>query len=117
MEETSFVARVADAMYSRDRAANALGIVLEEVRFGYARMRMTVTEAMLNGHDIAHGGYTFLLADTVFAYACNSRNSTNVALACSITFNSAVRAGESLLAVCEERTRSKKTGTYDVTIY
>ena len=80
MEETSFAARVANAMYERDRAAQALGIVVEESRFGYARCRMPVAEAMLNGHDICHGGYPFLLADTAFAYACNSRNDTNVAV-------------------------------------
>jgi len=115
-EDPTFVARVAAAMYARDRAAQALDIVLEEVRTGYARCAMTVREDMLNGHDIAHGGYVFLLADTAFAYACNSRNNVNVALHCSIAFNAPARAGDRLVATCEERTKSNRTGTYDVTV-
>ena len=117
MEEASFAARVAAAMYERDRAAATTGIVLEEVRFGYARCRFTVTESMLNGHDVCHGGFIFLLADTAFAYACNSRNDTHVALACNISFAAAARRDDVLIAEAQERTRSRKTGTYDVTVY
>jgi acyl-CoA thioesterase len=65
---------------------------------------------------VCHGGYVFLLADTAFAYACNSRNDTNVALNCSISFVAATRAGQRLTAVATERARSKKTGTYDVEV-
>jgi len=111
-----FVARVVAAMYARDRVARALAITLEEVRAGYARCAMTVREDMLNGHDIAHGGYVFILADTAFAYACNSRNNVNVALQCSIAFNAPARNGDQLVATCEERTKSNRTGTYDVTV-
>jgi acyl-CoA thioesterase len=117
VDEVSFAARVAAAMFERDRAATHTGIVLEEVRFGYARCRFTVTEAMLNGHDVCHGGFVFMLADTAFAYACNSRNDAHVALACSISFSAAARRDEVLTAVAEERTRSNRTGTYDVTVY
>jgi acyl-CoA thioesterase len=116
MNEPSFAGRVAAAMYERDRASQQNGIELEEVRFGYARCAFTVREEMLNGHDVCHGGYVFLLADTAFAYACNSRNDTNVALNCSISFVAATRAGQRLTAVATERARSKKTGTYDVEV-
>ena len=68
----AFAGRVAAAMYERDRVARALEIAVDEVRFGYARCSMTVTEQMLNGHDLCHGGDLFLLADTAFAYACKS---------------------------------------------
>jgi acyl-CoA thioesterase len=112
----SLVARVVAAMYARDRVAQALDIALEEVRTGYARCAMTVREDMLNGHDICHGGYLFTLADTAFAYACNSRNDVNVALQCSIAFSAPAHVGDRLVATCEERSKSKRTGTYDVTV-
>ncbi|HMD03227.1 MAG TPA: hydroxyphenylacetyl-CoA thioesterase PaaI [Candidatus Baltobacteraceae bacterium] len=108
--------RVARAMFARDRAAQAMGIEVLAVGEGYARVAMSVTEAMLNGHDICHGGYVFALADTAFAYACNSRNERNVALQCTISFAAAARAGERLEAVAEERTQGGRTGTFDVTV-
>jgi len=117
VDEVSFAARVASAMFERDRAAVFAGVSVEEVRFGYARCAMTVREEMLNGHDVCHGGFVFLLADTAFAYACNSRNDTHVALNCAISFTAASRAGDALSAVAEERTRGRRTGTYDVTVY
>lgn len=103
-------------MFERDRAAQAMGITVEEVRMGFARCGMTVREDMLNGHDIAHGGFIFGLADTAFAYACNSRNQVNVALQCTISFAAPGRAGDRLTAVAEEKTRSNRTGTYDVAV-
>ena len=107
----------AEAMYSRDRAAQTIGIAIEEVRTGYARLAMTIDETMLNGHDIAHGGATFTLADTAFAYACNSRNEPNVALQCSISFTTAARLGDRLVSVGEERAGGKgRTGVYDITV-
>lgn len=107
----------AAAMYTRDRAAQRLGIVVDEVRVGYARLAMTIDEWMLNGHDIAHGGMTFTLADTAFAYACNARNEPNVALQASISFTAAARLGERLVAVAEERSGGRgRTGVYDVTV-
>lgn len=107
---------VAAAMRGRDRAATLFGIDVTTVRTGYAECSMTVTESMLNGHDIAHGGVVFALADTAFAYACNSRNHVNVALDCSISFAAPARAGDRILATCQERTRGKRTGVYDVTV-
>ncbi|HEX9489253.1 MAG TPA: hotdog fold thioesterase, partial [Stellaceae bacterium] len=64
---------VGRAMYDGDNASRSLGMVLEEVRPGHAKMRMTVRDDMINGHDICHGGLIFTLADSAFAFACNAR--------------------------------------------
>jgi len=114
--DEAFARTVAAAMFERDRAAQHLGIAIEEVRFGYARCSLSVREEMLNAHDLCHGGYLFLLADTAFAYACNSRNDANVALSCTISYNAPARAGDRLVAVAEERVKGNRTGTYDVTV-
>jgi acyl-CoA thioesterase len=108
--------RVAAAMYARDRAAQSLGIAVVEARSGFARVAMRVRDDMINGHDTAHGGFIFALADTAFAYACNSRNERTVALACSISFAAPARAGDHLTAAAEERSGGGRTGTYDVTV-
>jgi acyl-CoA thioesterase len=108
--------RVADTMFSRDRAAQQLGIEIVDVAEATATLRMTVREAMVNGHGLTHGGFVFALADTAFAYACNSRNEATVALACSISFVAATRPGDVLLAVANERSRAGRTGTYDVDV-
>jgi acyl-CoA thioesterase len=108
--------RVARAMFAKDRAAQYLGIEIREVREGAATATMTIAPEMLNGHGIAHGGFVFALADTAFAYACNSRNESTVALQCSISFATATREGTGLIAVAEERTRAGRTSTYDVTV-
>ena len=108
--------RVREAMYARDRAAQMLGIDVVEIAPGHAKCTMTVRDDMLNGHDICHGGIVFTLADTAFAYACNSRNERAVALQCSISFAAPARAGERLSAVAEERAAGGRTGTYDVTV-
>jgi acyl-CoA thioesterase len=110
-------AACAVAMYGRDRAAQAMGITVLEARAGYARLDMTISDTMINGHDIAHGGAIFTLADTAFAYACNSRNEANVALQCSISFTSPARLGERLVAVGEQRSGgSGRTGVYDIAV-
>jgi acyl-CoA thioesterase len=104
------------AMYERDYAAQALGITLAEIRPGYARMQMTVRKDMVNGHDIGHGGMIFALADTAFAYACNSRNLVTVASGCSIDFVNPARLGDELTAIGVERSLSGRTGVYDITV-
>jgi acyl-CoA thioesterase len=116
VEGDDLARRVAARMYESDFAAHALAISLESVREGAATVSMTVRRDMLNSHAIAHGGFVFTLADTAFAYACNSRNEVTVALQCSISFASAAREGELLRAHAEERTRTKRTSTYDVTV-
>jgi acyl-CoA thioesterase len=106
----------AEAMLARDRAAAALGIALGAARPGYARLEMSIGETMVNGHAIAHGGVVFSLADTAFALACNSRDVPHVALQCSISFVSAARVGDRLVAEAEERSLQGRTGVYDVTV-
>ncbi len=103
-------------MLARDRASQALGITLEEARPGFARIAMTVSEMMINGHAIAHGGVVFTLADTAFALACNSRDVAHVALDATISFTAAARLADRLQAVAVERSLGGRTGVYDVTI-
>jgi len=106
----------AEAMLSRDRASQGLGIVLDEARPGYARTSMTIGEEMVNGHAIAHGGVTFTFADSTFAFACNSRNEPNVALQASISYVAAAKLGDRLVAEAQERSSKGRTGVYDITV-
>ena len=106
----------AEAMLSRDHASQALGIVLEDARPGWARASLTIGETMVNGHTIAHGGVTFTLADSAFAFACNSRNEPNVALQASISYVAAAGLGDVLVAEAQERSSKGRTGVYDVTV-
>ena len=107
---------VAKAMWSRDRAANALGMRIDEVRQGYARLSMPVRGDMVNGHHICHGGLIFSLADTAFAYACNSYNKNTVASACHIDFLAPAKEGEMLEAEAVEQSAAGRTGVYDITV-
>ncbi len=111
-----FVEAVGRGMYERDHASRGLGIELENIRPGYACMRMTVREDMLNSRGTCQGGMIFSLADSAFAYACNARNEATVALSCFINFASAAHVGEELTAVAEERLRQSRTGIYDITV-
>lgn len=106
----------AEAMWSRDRAAHALGMERTEVAPGRATLRMRVRPDMVNGHHICHGGLIFTLADTAFAYACNSYNLNTVASACHIDFLAPGREGDLLEAQAVERSASGRTGVYDVTV-
>ena len=106
----------AQAMWARDHAAQGLGIVLEQVAPGTATLSMPVRQNMVNGHAICHGGMIFALADTAFAYACNSYNRSTVASACHIDFLAPARLGETLQAEAVERSQSGRTGVYDVTV-
>ena len=117
LKEQELAEKVADKMYDNDSAAKLLGIELLEIKPGYARMAMLVRSDMLNGHGILHGGMTFCLADTAFAYACNSRNHKTVALACSITYVLAGKEGDKLIATAQEQASSGRTGVYDITIH
>jgi len=103
-------------MYADDRATRALGISIDEVGPGRATARMRVTAEMTNGHGIAHGGYIFLLADTAFAYACNSYGPVTVAQGCEITFLRPAAEGDELTASAAERARLERSGIYDVTV-
>ena len=108
--------RVAKAMYARDRAVQDLAIDIQQVGPGTARLTMRVKGEMLNGHDTCHGGYIFTLADSAFAYACNSRNHTTVAAGCAIEFVAPAHEGDLLTALAEERALAGRTGTYDITV-
>ena len=109
-------AAVAGALYARDTAAQYLGIEVRHCGPGEAMLSMTVTDAMLNGHGICHGGFIFCLADTAFAYACNSGNELTVAQHCSIDFLRPARAGELLTATARETVCRPRSGVYDVTV-
>jgi acyl-CoA thioesterase len=106
----------AKAMWSRDHAAQALGMAIAEVTPGTSRLTMPVRQDMVNGHAICHGGMIFTLADTAFAYACNSYNLNTVASACNIDFLAPAYLGDSLVAVAVERVQSGRSGVYDVTV-
>jgi phenylacetic acid degradation protein PaaD len=108
--------RSAEVMLGDDRASASVGIELVDVAPGRATVTMAVRDDMVNGHDIAHGGFVFLLADTAFAVACNSYGQSTVAAGCDIAFVEAVRAGDRLTAVAEERHRSGRSGLYDVSV-
>lgn len=106
----------ADLMWADDRAAQALGIEIRSVAAGRATLALRIGPDMANGHGMCHGGYIFTLADTAFAYGCNSRNDRAVANHCSITFVAPAKVGAVLTAVCEERQRRGRSGIYDVTV-
>lgn len=110
------MADIVEEMWAADTASRQLGIELDEVGGGRARVRMTVADWMLNGHGICHGGLVFALADTAFALACNSGEDAAVAAACDIVFVAPARSGETLVAEAEERTVYGRSGIYDATV-
>ncbi len=107
---------VADAMWSRDNATQALGMAITAIGPGSATVTMPVRADMVNGHGICHGGFMFTLADSAFAYSCNSYNRNTVASACAIDFLAPAREGDVLEAEAIERSRSGRTGVYDITV-
>lgn len=117
MNEADALARkVADTMLAREGTGPAWGLVIEDAREGYAVVRMKVRPDMLNGHAMAHGGMIFALADTAFAYACNSRNQATVAQTASISFLNPARAGDILIAQAQEAARTGRSGVYHVSV-
>lgn len=107
---------VTQAMWSRDRTSQGLGMQILSVKPGYALMAMPVRDDMLNGHHICHGGFMFILADSAFAYACNSYNQNTVASGCNIDFLAPAREGDVLEAEAVERSLAGRTGVYDITV-
>ena len=103
-------------MFGADTASRGLGMELLDVGDGTATVRMRIGPAMINGHGIAHGGYVFLLADTAFACACNSRGRVTVAAGADITFIAPARDGDMLVASAAERASYGRSGIYDVTV-
>ena len=108
--------RCAAAMWRDDGASRGLGMELVDVGPGRARLEMAVTEAMLNGHGTCHGGFIFALADSAFAFACNTYGERVVASGCSITYLRPGACGDRLTAVAQERARAGRSGLYDVQV-
>jgi acyl-CoA thioesterase len=106
----------ARAMWARDAASQGLGMRIVGVAPGTATLAMRVRNDMLNGHDICHGGFIFTLADSAFAFACNSYNLMTVASGCSIDFVAPAREGDELTASARERSASGRTGVYDIEV-
>jgi acyl-CoA thioesterase len=104
------------AMFAEDAASRSLGMELVAAAEGTAEVRMRITEQMVNGHGIAHGGYLFMLADTAFGCACNSYGPVAVATGADITFVASARLGDELVATAGERTVYGRNGIYDVTV-
>ena len=108
--------KVADAMLAREGTGPAWGIEIEEMREGYARIRMRLTAIMLNGHRMAHGGMVYALADTAFAYACNSRNLRTVGAQATMVFLDGAEEGEILVAEAQEASLVGRSGVYNVSV-
>ncbi|QKV17463.1 hydroxyphenylacetyl-CoA thioesterase PaaI [Oricola thermophila] len=106
----------AEAMWASDDASKWFGMSLDAVGPGTATMSLTVRDCQTNGHDICHGGVIFALADSAFAFACNSYNKVTVAQSNSITFAAPARTGDRLVAEAREVVRSGRSGTWDVTV-
>lgn len=107
---------VAASMYESDQCSRWLGMTIEAVRPGYARLSMPVRAEFLNGHGICHGGLMFTLADSCFAFACNSHNINTVAAGCSIEFLKPVQGGDVLTAEATEQILSGRHGIYDIKV-
>jgi acyl-CoA thioesterase len=110
------MANQAQTMFADDVASRSLGMELVQAAEGTAVVRMRVTGQMVNGYDIAHGGYLFMLADTAFACACNSHGAVTVAAGAEISFVASARLGDELVATAMMRTRYGRNGIYDVTV-
>jgi acyl-CoA thioesterase len=106
----------AEAMWKDDDASQGLGMEILDVKAGHATLAMTVKPHMVNGHGIAHGGFIFLLADSTFAFACNSRNERAVAAQCNISFIKPGKLGDRLVATAKEISWTGRSGIYDVRV-
>ena len=108
--------RSAAAMWENDRASQALGMEIASVAPGRAVLRMKIRPDMVNGLGVCHGGYVFTLADSAFAFACNSYNHMTLAQHCAVTFHAPGSEGDTLTATAQEVTRQGRSGLYDVTV-
>jgi acyl-CoA thioesterase len=106
----------ADAMWQDDDASRGLGMEIRQIKPGEATLTMTVKPHMVNGQGIAHGGFIFLLADSAFAFACNSHNERAVAAQCNISFIRPGKLGDLLIATAREISRTGRSGIYDVRV-
>jgi acyl-CoA thioesterase len=106
----------AEAMWKEDDASKGLGMEILQIKPGEATLTMTVKPNMVNGHGIAHGGFIFTLADSAFAFACNSHNERAVAAQCNISFIRPGKLGDRLIATAREISRTGRSGIYDVRV-
>ena len=116
MDEVALAKAAAEIMWRDDNASKWLGMKVEEVRPGYARVSMTVAPNMVNGHNLCHGGLIFTLADSTFAFACNSHNQRAVAAGASIEFVAPAFLGDVLTAEGVEQVLKGRTGVYDMKV-
>lgn len=116
MESNILPEKIVAQMMQKDLFSQWLGIEVLETKEGCSKLKMTVRKEMINGFDIVHGGIAFALADSAFAFACNSRNNLSVALDTSINFIKPVHVGDELIAEAKEVHNGKSTGLYQVTI-
>jgi acyl-CoA thioesterase len=117
MNSTEIAQRCADSMFARDKASRELGITVEIGGAGSATARMAVSDCMINGLGVCHGGYIFTLADSAFAFACNGYDRVTFAASATIEFVLSARLGDSLVAEARERFRGKRVGIYDVAVH
>ncbi|WP_425041589.1 hydroxyphenylacetyl-CoA thioesterase PaaI [Primorskyibacter sp. S187A] len=108
--------RAAEAMWRDDRASQWLGMRLADVDEGFAQLELEVAAHHCNGHGMCHGGITFSLADSAFAFACNSRNQATVAQSNAITYLAPAQRGDTLTALAREVSLTGRSGLYDVTV-
>lgn len=116
MNQLDIARKCAAAMYDADAASKGLGISVEVTGAGQAKARVKVSPSMTNGFDVCHGGFIFSLADTAFAYACNTYDKVTYAGSASIDFLRPAKAGDQLVAVATERYRGGRSGIYEVTV-
>ncbi len=108
--------RCAEAMWAQDRASRSLGMEVLSITPGCSRLAMTITESMTNGYGMCHGGFIFTLADSAFAFACNTYDQRTVAQHCSVTFIRSAQLGDRLIAEAVERSRGGRSGIYDISV-
>jgi len=116
VDPQELAAACARAMWERDKASQGLGMKIENVGPGEATLSMTVRADMVNGHEICHGGFIFLLADSAFAFACNAYDVNTVAASCDISFLKAARLDDRLVAKARETWREGRNGIYDIVV-
>lgn len=116
MDREALARAAGEVIWREDRVGQWLGMQLEELRPGYARLSMTVTGHMANSQDYCHGGMIFTLADSSFGFASNSHNQRALAAACSIEYLAPARIGDRLTAECREQARAGRAGVYDARV-
>lgn len=117
MDKNQFAKNVVEHLIENDLFSKWLGIEVLDIREGYSKIKMEIRQEMINGFGILHGGITFSLADSAFAFACNNRNNLSVALDTSINFMKPGHVGDILTAEAKELHNGKSTGLYQISIF